>query len=115
MHRQTARPISQPQVIPRRGSSADTPDAQAGRRISRTRLHDRPLLHNRLPAVMVHISRYAFEGQARLAADVGVSRSTISRFLRGHTSPSYSLVEAVTRALSARLGKALGPARTGRL
>lgn len=66
-------------------------------------------LHNRIPAVMLHVSRYSFEGQARLAADVGVSRSTISRFLRGHTLPSYALVEAVARALSARLGKPLSP------
>lgn len=66
-------------------------------------------LHNRIPAVMLHVSRYSFEGQARLAADVGVSRSTISRFLRGHTLPSYALVEAVARALSTRLGKPLSP------
>ncbi len=66
-------------------------------------------LHNRIPAVMLHVSRYSFEGQARLAADVGVSRSTISRFLRGHTLPSYALVEAVARSLSVRLGKPLSP------
>ncbi len=69
----------------------------------------RARLHNRIPAVMLHVSRYSFEGQARLAADVGVSRSTISRFLRGHTLPSYALVEAVARALSVRLGKPLSP------
>jgi len=66
-------------------------------------------LHNRIPAVLIHICRYAFEGQARLAADVGVSRSTVSRFLRGHTQPSYALVEAIARALSLRLGKPLDP------
>ncbi len=71
--------------------------------------HGSVKLHNRIPAVLIHISRYAFEGQARLATDIGVSRSTVSRFLRGHTQPSYALVEAIARALSLRLGKPLDP------
>lgn len=69
----------------------------------------RVALQNRIHACLVHISRYSFEGQARLAKDVGVSRSTISRFLRGHTQPSYALVEAVADALSARAGRRLDP------
>lgn len=69
----------------------------------------RDALQNRIYACLVHISRYSFEGQARLAKDVGVSRSTISRFLRGHTQPSYALVEAVAGALSARAGRRLDP------
>ncbi len=69
----------------------------------------RPRLHNRIQTVMVHVSRYSFQGRARLAADVGVSRSTISRLINGQTSSSHALVQAVTDALSARLGKPLVP------
>lgn len=69
----------------------------------------RPRLHNRIQTVMVHVSRYSFQGRARLAADVGVSRSTISRLINGQTSSSHTLVQAVTDALSARLGKPLVP------
>lgn len=68
----------------------------------------RPIrLHNRVDAVMNHVSRYQFEGRARLAADVGVSRSTISRMLNGNTTPSYALVQKVTAALSEHLGSPL--------
>jgi len=69
----------------------------------------RPRLHNRVQTVMVHISRYSFQGRARLAADVGVSRSTISRLINGQTSSSHALVQAVTDALSAGLKKPLAP------
>ncbi len=58
---------------------------------------------------MVHISRYSFQGRARLAADVGVSRSTISRLINGQTSSSHALVQAVTDALSTGLKKPLAP------
>jgi len=66
-----------------------------------------PRLHNRVDAVMNHVSRYQFEGRARLAADVGVSRSTVSRMLNGNTTPSYALVQKVTAALSEHLAKPL--------
>lgn len=69
----------------------------------------RPRLHNRVQTVMVHISRYSFQGRARLAADVGVSRSTISRLINGQTSSSHALVQAVTDALAAGLKKPLAP------
>jgi len=69
----------------------------------------RPRLHNRVQTVMVHISRYSFQGRARLAVDVGVSRSTISRLINGQTSSSHALVQAVTDALSAGLKKPLAP------
>lgn len=69
----------------------------------------RPRLYNRVQTVMVHISRYSFQGRARLAADVGVSRSTISRLINGQTSSSHALVQAVTDALSAGLKKPLAP------
>ena len=69
----------------------------------------RPRLHNRVQTVMVHLSRYSFQGRARLAADAGVSRSTISRMINGQTSPSHALVQAVTDALAVHLKKPLVP------
>lgn len=69
----------------------------------------RPRLHNRVQTVMVHVSRYSFQGRARLAADAGLSRSTISRMINGQTSPSHALVQAVTDALSVHLKKPLVP------
>ncbi|MES2461989.1 MAG: helix-turn-helix transcriptional regulator [Armatimonadota bacterium] len=55
--------------------------------------------------MLLHIPWYSIEGQARLAADVRVSRSTISRLINGRITPSYSLVMKVTDAVSRRLGK----------
>ncbi|MES2464671.1 MAG: hypothetical protein V4671_29260 [Armatimonadota bacterium] len=60
---------------------------------------------NRLRAVLLHIPRYSFEGPSRLAEDVGVSRSTICRLIRGTTNPSYKLVEKVTAAVSRQMRK----------
>lgn len=65
--------------------------------------------YNRLYVVLAHTSRYAFEPQARLAKDVGVSRSTISRLMSGHSQPSFALVERITRALEKALGRPLDP------
>ena len=69
----------------------------------------RPRLYNRVQTVMVHVNRYSFQGRARLAADAGVSRSTISRMINGQTSPSHALVQAVTDALAVHLKKPLVP------
>ena len=69
----------------------------------------RSRLHNRVQTVMVHVSRYSFQGRARLAADAGVSRSTISRMINGQTSPSHALVQAVTDAMAVHLNKPLVP------
>lgn len=66
-------------------------------------------LHNRLLAVMAHTSRYAFCGQARLAADAGVSRSTICRLIAGSTNPTFSLMLSITQALEQQLGNRLDP------
>jgi len=66
-----------------------------------------PRLHNRLSLVLAHTCRYAFEGQARLARDVGVSRSTISRLVGGRTRPLPPLMRRVTEALGLALGRPL--------
>ena len=88
--------------------TAGPPDPQE-QYLSKSDPPARPRLHNRVQTVMVHISRYSFQGRARLAADVGVSRSTISRLINGQTSSSHALVQAVTDALSAGLKKPLAP------
>lgn len=71
------------------------------------RLLAAPDLHNRLAIVLAHTCRYAFEGQARLARDVGVSRSTISRLIGGRTRPLPPLMRKVTEALGLALGRPL--------
>lgn len=71
-------------------------------------INTRPVI-NRIFAVMMHTTRYAFKAQARLAADCGVSPSTISRLLTGFSSPSFVLVDAVTKALEKQLGVPLDP------
>ena len=68
-----------------------------------------PHIQNRLPTLLVHIPWYSIEGKARLAADVGVSRSTICRLVSGTCSPSYHLVVAVAEALSRRMDARLDP------
>ncbi len=86
------------------------PEGQTGADTKASMLRKaRPRLHNRVQTVMVHVSRYSFQGRARLAADAGVSRSTISRMINGQTSPSFALVQAVTDALAVHLKKSLVP------
>lgn len=63
-----------------------------------------PVPHNRVQMVMLRTTRYAFEGQAKLAHDAGVCRSTISRLLSRQAAPSLRLAQAVTDALSRTLG-----------
>jgi transcriptional regulator with XRE-family HTH domain len=58
---------------------------------------------NRIAVLLAHTVRYAFEPQARLARDVGVSRSTVSRLMRGRSRPSWDLMRRVTAALDAAL------------
>jgi transcriptional regulator with XRE-family HTH domain len=68
-----------------------------------------PRFHNRIARVMEHVSFYSFQGQARLAADAGVSRSAVSRLLAGKAAPSFAVTVAVTAALERRLGRRLDP------
>lgn len=100
-----------PATAPPHGAGTQAPD---GTGTQTTALLDQSpsnqSLSNRLLVLMAHTSRYAFRGQARLAADAGVSRSTISRLLRGRIrNPSYALVCAVTHALERHLDRRLDP------
>ncbi len=65
--------------------------------------------HNRVVELMAHTTRYAFKSETRLAHDAGVSKSAVSRLVQGHTSPSFALVTALTRALEKALGVPLDP------
>lgn len=69
----------------------------------------RSRVQNRIRIFLVHLPRLSIRGQARLASEIGVSRSTISRLVNGHVSPSYRLAEVVTEALSKHLGERLDP------
>lgn len=68
-----------------------------------------PPTFNRIRTLMIHAPRYSFQGQARLASDAGVSRSTISRLLNGRINPSFRLAEAITAALEKHLKRPLDP------
>ena len=64
-------------------------------------------IQNRVPILLVHIPKLSIRGQARLAAEVGVSRSTVSRLVNGKINPSYRLARSVTDALERFLGRPL--------
>ena len=56
---------------------------------------------------MGHSLRYSVNGQARLARDLGVAKSTIHRFLNGDCEPSIGLALNALRALERDLGRPL--------
>lgn len=64
-------------------------------------------VQNRVRVLLVHIPAFSIQGQARLAHDAGVARSTVSRLVNGQISPSYRLARAVTDALERKLGQPL--------
>lgn len=78
-------------------------------RSEKTKLTSRacPPVQNRVRILLIHIPRLSIRGQARLAAEVGVSRSTISRLVNGRINPSYRLARGVTSALERLLGRPL--------
>ena len=103
-------------VIPTRAQAAnlaDKPDAPAltGQHGSPNREHlpvrEHQPVQNRVRVLLVHIPRLSIRGQARLAAEVGVSRSTVSRLVSGRINPSYRLARGVTDALERFLGRPL--------
>lgn len=79
------------------------------RRVSNINKINGSQVHNRILALMAHTTRYAFQGETRLANDAGVSKSAVSRLLTGQSSPSFALVVALTKALEKRLGRPLDP------
>lgn len=73
------------------------------------------LPRNRLRAVLLHIPWYTMDGPARLAADIHVSRSTITRLMSGRNAPSLRVARAIARAVSRRLGKTIAACEIFRL
>ena len=65
---------------------------------------ERQPVQNRVRVLLVHIPKLSIRGQARLASEVGVSRSTVSRLVNGRINPSYRLARGVTSALERMLG-----------
>lgn len=63
--------------------------------------------HNRIAAIMVHTRRYAFRGTSRLAADAGLSKSTVSHLVRGKVSPLYSTISSVVKCLELQIQRPL--------
>ena len=70
-------------------------------------VQNRVPIQNRVRVLLVHIPRLSIQGQARLAAEVGVSRSTVSRLVHSRINPSYRLARGVTTALERFLGRPL--------
>ncbi len=70
-------------------------------------VQNRVTVHNRVGVLLVHIPRLSIRGQARLADEAGVSRSTISRLVNGRINPSYRLARTVTSVLERLLGRPL--------
>lgn len=66
--------------------------------------------HNRIGAIMSHITRYSFRGTSRLAQDSGVSKSTISQLRRGLSNPLYTTVCRVVKSLERQLERKLDEA-----
>ncbi|MGV3615154.1 MAG: helix-turn-helix domain-containing protein [Fimbriimonas sp.] len=58
---------------------------------------------------MEHIPRYSFMGATRLARDAGVSKSAVSRLIRGETSPSFAIIARIATALEKECGVAIDP------
>jgi transcriptional regulator with XRE-family HTH domain len=64
---------------------------------------------NRIRDVMLHAQRYQFHGVVRLAADTGLSHSTVSRLLSGHKQPTAKVLGRITEALERALGTRIDP------
>ena len=84
-----------------------SPTRSASLNGGRLPLHKSQPIQNRVQVFLVHIPRLSICGQARLAAEAGVSRSTVSRLVGGRINPSYRLARSVTSVLERMLGKPL--------
>ena len=60
--------------------------------------------NNRLGAIIAHATRYDLYGVKCLAADSGVSKATISRWLNGSVTPLYIKFAEVVKCLEAEIG-----------
>ena len=100
----TTSPVNTSSPTTARSARANAPGRARTTRTGTDRLHAADRRYNRVRVLLAHVPRYSIRGQARLAADVGVARSTVSRLVNGRTVPSAALARDVTAALSRRLG-----------
>ena len=63
----------------------------------------------RLPEIMSHTTRYSSKGRTRLAADSRCAPSTLSRLFRRGSSPTWELLNRVTKSLERATGRQLDP------
>jgi transcriptional regulator with XRE-family HTH domain len=71
--------------------------------------HRRPKV-NHLPRLLRQVQDYWFGGaQKLLARDAGLSRSTVSRIMRGETRPYYDEICKIVTVLEAKLGQKFDP------
>ena len=75
------------------------------REVKSSKAHVHRKVHNRVEAVISHVPWYSFKSQARLAADLGFSKSAVSRLIRGECSPSFAFAYCLTKTIEKRLGK----------
>ena len=107
VHSQARETHSQSEAsIPNFPAQAKSP-TQDGLPVRKQPLRRQTPIQNRVHILLVHIPKLSIRGQARLAVEVGVSRSTISRLVSGRINPSYRLARGVTDALERFLGKPL--------
>ncbi len=95
--------------MPRSQPSSPLRSQKRARITPYTRKQPECVVTNRLAAVMEHIQDYYIEGASHFAKDAGISRSALSRLMRGESSPSYALVCALTKALEQKLGHRIDP------
>ena len=88
-------------------SKTSSKEAPVHKIIGHKPTHKPQPIQNRIKVLLVHIPKFSIQGQARLAAEVGVSRTTISRLIHGRINPSYRLARGVTDVLERMLGKPL--------
>lgn len=62
---------------------------------------------NRVRAIALHLPRYGFCLQERLARDTGLAHTTVGRLLRGVSRPSLPTALRLAAALSVHLGRRL--------
>jgi DNA-binding XRE family transcriptional regulator len=66
-------------------------------------------VHNRLDAILGHLRPYWFNPVGTLAAEIGVSRTTVQRLINGTSSPSFTLLWSIARALEKHMGRPVNP------
>lgn len=101
------KPNSQRRQPPAHSSSRQGQRHQTASPSVRHRQTAAPRVQHRIGAVMAHVPWYAFKSQARLAADLGFSKSAVSRLLRGECTPSLALACSLANTLEKRLGRPL--------